>query len=159
MRNIVVRATVGACLVSLLQACSDLVVGSHPVGEGAATAAGQGGLRGTGPGLSLQADAVASGGRGTFSVTLRNDGVERATRIQPPVRPAYVRLVKDECSGSSLPAAASCRYTLALEGSEPRAGTMALAVQYDYADLAGRSTGASIPRPQAPSVVAAATGG
>jgi hypothetical protein len=143
----------GSCLGAVLVACAgagisgvgdaDLKVGEEP--------------RGTGQALSLLVETEGAGNKaGQLSLTLRNDGVETATHIQPMLLPFHFRMVRDGCSNEPLPSAASCSYTLALEENGPRTGTLALSVRYDYADVLDRSARASFSYPVLPGPVATA---
>lgn len=146
----------GSGLGAVLVACAGAGIGG--AGEGGLQAAEE--LRGTGRALALEiasdAGDAAGGTPGQITLTLRNDGVETATHIQPMLLPFNFRMVNDGCSGEPLPSAASCSYTLALQENGPRTGTLALSVRYDYADVLDRNAQVRFdyPVPSAPVALA-----
>lgn len=142
----------GSCLAAVLAACAGAgIVGDSDV---AVTAEEP---RGTGQGLSLVVETESAGqDPGQIVLTLRNEGVETATHIQPMLLPFNFQLVHDGCSGEPLPSAASCTYKLALQENGPRTGTLALNVRYDYADVLDRSARLQLSYPAALGPVAAA---
>ena len=125
----------GSCVGAVLVACAGAGIGGQ---DGAALKAEE--PRGTGTGLTLAVETGDVGqAPGQIVLTLRNEGVETATHIQPMLLPFHFRMVHDGCSEDPLPSAASCVYKLALEENGPRTGTLALNVRYDYADMLDRS--------------------
>lgn len=142
----------GCCLGAVLAACA-----GSGIGGSADTAAKSQEPRGTGPALSLVVD-TESGGQspGQIVLTLRNEGVETATNLQPMLLPFHFRMVQDGCSAEPLPSAASCSYKLALQENGPRTGTLAVNVRYDYADVLDRYARVELAYPVALAPVAAA---
>lgn len=142
----------GCCLGAVLAACAGAGLGGS--GETAVKAEEP---RGTGQGLSLVVDTESAGlDAGQIVLTLRNEGVETATNLQPMLLPFHFRMVQDGCSAEPLPSAASCSYKLALQENGPRTGTLALNVRYDYADVLDRSARVQLAYPVMPGPVAEA---
>jgi hypothetical protein len=139
----------GCCLGAVLAACAGAGIGGS-----ADTAAKAQEPRGTGPALSRVVDTESGGQNpGQIVLTLRNEGVETATNLQPMLLPFHFRMVHDGCSEAPLPSAASCVYKLALEENGPRTGTLALNVRYDYADMLDRSARVQLSYPVLPTPV------
>lgn len=155
MRNAVIHVTAGSCLAALLLASGGLRGGDDGVQPAEP--------RGGGRGLALDAEVQrvdAAGRPARIALTLRNEGVETATHIQPLVLPAAFRLVHDGCTGEPLPSAASCGYTLERQPGTAPGAEMALQVRYDYADTLDRSAVAALRyegAPAAATVAAAAS--
>lgn len=142
----------GCCLGAVLAACA-----GAGIGGGSDTTVKTQEPRGTGQGLSLAIDMENVGqDPGQIVLTLRNEGVETATNLQPMLLPFNFRMVHDGCSAEPLPSAASCSYKLALQENGPRTGTLAVNVRYDYADVLDRRARVQLAYPVAPGPVAAA---
>ncbi|WP_157265296.1 hypothetical protein [Azohydromonas aeria] len=139
MRNAVIHVTAGSCLAALLLAGGGLRGGD----EGGFAAEPRGGGRGLTLGAEVQ-HVDAAGRPARIVLTLRNEGVETATHIQPLVLPAAFRLLHDGCTGEPLPSAASCSYLLARAADAAPGAEMALQVRYDYADTLDRSAVAAL---------------
>ncbi|WP_029001353.1 hypothetical protein [Azohydromonas australica] len=142
----------GCCLGAVLAACAGAGIGGS-----ADTAVKAQEPRGTGQALSLVVDTESGGQNpGQIVLTLRNEGVETATNLQPMLLPFHFRMVHDGCSDEPLPSAASCSYKLALQENGPRTGTLAVNVRYDYADVLDRNARVELAYPVALAPVAAA---